>query len=427
MTGAALLAAALCFAGNKYQDDVQFLLDRLEAGAGHFFAAKGVDWKAVRTRFTAESAKVKDDVDHVLMCERLIACLKDGHAEILESKVEIPPDRRPPEPKGIGLSIAPGAGPRAPDLIADCYGPAADAGLVAGSIVRKIDGKPTAKWLAERAEALAVTEGFSTQQAAIYAAAHLGLAGPPGTRFEVECVAPNGDVMKRALVCAKGGGNGVPIGPVFPPKDAVAFGRQRCGKSAKGFGWIHLRDVPQDLPSQLDELLAKLDGVKGLALDLRANGGGGTDHDAVFSRFLRAGETFAGRKGADAGRHFDGPVVVIVDAGTRSAAETICGMLKETGRAFVIGPSATAGMSGSKETIAVPSGLFSVRFVVKSHRVGVDSGADIEGVGVAPHRLVPYDAKSLVARVDPLIAAAEEILERGAPANVIRYAAPDRR
>ncbi len=421
MIAAALLAGALALADTKYQEDVRFLLDKFEAGAGHFFKAKGVDWKAVRAKFTADAAKVEDDIDLLFLCRRLTACLKDGHAAIVETKIEVPEDRRPPEQKGVGLSLVPSASGGAL-LVADCYGPAADAGIVAGSVVKKIDGKAVQAWLAARADQLSVDDPFSTRHAALYSAAHEGLAGAVGTRFEIECATPSGDSLKRTLTCARGGGNGVPNGPVFPPKGATALERQSCGKTAKGFGWIHLRNVPDELPAQLDSLLETLGDVKGLVLDLRANGGGGTDHDAVFSRFLRAGENFAGRTAAEAGRHYTGPLVVIVDAGTRSAGETIAGMLKESGRALVIGPTPTAGMSGAKEVVETPSGLLKIRFTVRSYRAGGASGPEIEGAGVAPHQVIAYDAKSLASGVDPLIAAAETLLEKGLPAAIVRYA-----
>jgi len=107
-------------------------------------------------------------------------------------------------------------------------------------------------------------------------------------------------------------------------------------------------------------------------------------------------------------------MVIIVDAGTASAAETIAGMFKEEGRARLIGTSPTAGMSGSKETLTVPSGLFTVRFTVRSHRAGRGRGPEIEGVGVAPDEVVAFDGRAMEGGVDPFIRRATELLRGGA-------------
>ena len=179
--------------------------------------------------------------------------------------------------------------------------------------------------------------------------------------------------------------------------------------------------VARYTPDQLDEMLGAIGDAPGLVLDFRANTGGGTDHDAVFSRFLKEGESFGGREGLGEGEHFTGPIVAIVDAGVASAAETVSGMLKESGRAYVIGPSHTAGMSGSKETITVPSGLLTVRITVRSYHAGDSSGPAIEGHGVAPHELVEFAPKLMDEGVDPFIARAEELLTEGLPAKVVRY------
>ncbi len=95
---ASLSAFAGCpnlFAASKsaaFEDDVKFLLKEFEGKAGHFFKLKAIDWKAVETEFTAASKKVKNDVDHVKLCQRLVARLRDGHASLRDVKVKMPDD-----------------------------------------------------------------------------------------------------------------------------------------------------------------------------------------------------------------------------------------------------------------------------------------------------------------------------------------------
>src|SRR4030095_4867268 len=172
------------------------------------------------------------------------------------------------------------------------------------------------------------------------------------------------------------------------------YERNACGKTQAGFAYIHLRKIPGNLDVQLDQMLAEIGDAPGLILDMRANGGGGCDHDAVFGRFIQAGTNW-GRYQGKGPKPFTGPMVVIVDAGVASAGETVGGMFKEDGRAYMIGDSPTAGMSSSKKTLPLPSGLFSAYFSVFSNKARFNRGRGIEGIGVPPNEIVPYDPKDL--------------------------------
>src|SRR4029079_1993416 len=99
-------------------------------------------------------------------------------------------------------------------------------------------------------------------------------------------------------------------------------------------------------------------------------------------------------------------------------------MFKEDGRAYMIGDSPTAGMSSSKKTLPLPSGLFSAYFSVFSNKARFNGGRGIEGIGVPPHEVVPYDPKDLLAGVDTQIRRAEELLSKGFPADIVDYEPP---
>jgi hypothetical protein len=67
----------------------------------------------------------------------------------------------------------------------------------------------------------------------------------------------NGPPREITLV-RNGGFNVAPIGPIFFPPAVKSIGRQAYGKTPRGIGYIHLRDVPADLPAQLDSMLATI-------------------------------------------------------------------------------------------------------------------------------------------------------------------------
>jgi carboxyl-terminal processing protease len=421
LSGATAGVAAAKDDAARYAKDVDFLLETFEKKAGHFFAVKKVDWKKVAKEFRADAKKVSSDAEHLRLCVRLVARLRDGHAGIVDSKVPWPDEskgRRFTGPRVHLLTV----GERV--YVSEAFGEAAERGVAIGMEVAEVDGTPAREWLAKKVAERSDTTGFSTDHQALYDACHWGLADWEGTK--VSFALRDGKETKTVEIERNGGPNFAPSGPLVPPNDLKTVGRQSYGKTAGGFGYVHLRDVPDDLPAQLDTILAAIGDVPGLVLDMRANGGGGCDHEAVFGRFLEAGKAWKQYVGAGA-RPYTGPMVVIVDAGVRSAGETVAGQFKEDGRAYMIGEGPTAGTSSQKEQVTVPSGLFTVRFSVGSNKKRFNGGRGIEGIGVPPHEVVPYDPAELRKGVDTQIRRAEELLKSGFPKGKVAYQPPSKR
>jgi carboxyl-terminal processing protease len=405
-----------------YQGDVEFLLRELPKSAGRFFELKHIEWAIVSAQFREEAKATRSDEEHLKLCSRLLARLRDGHAGLINSKV-----KWPDESKGRTWT-----GPRVHLLVSrdavhvrTAFGDAAAQGVKAGQRVERVDGVPAKEWLTKKAAEMSDTRGFSTEHQALYAACHAGLADWSGTPIRFELAEADGST-KSVQITRNGGPNYAPFGPVHPPKNLKAFDRNACGKTAAGFGYIHLRKIPADLDTQLDRMLAEISAAPGLILDMRANGGGGCDHEAVFGRFLPSGTNW-GRYVSKGPNPFSGPMVVIVDAGVASAGETVAGMFKEDGRAYMIGDSPTAGMSSSKQTLPVPSGLFSAYFSVASNKGRFNKGRGIEGIGVPPHEVVAYDPKELATGIDTQIRRAEELLTKGFPDYTVDYVPPKSR
>lgn len=407
-------------AAGDFPSDVAFLLDQFEAQAAPLLTAKKIDWKAVRTEFTAAAPTATTDHDQYQLVSRLVSRLQDGHAGITQSTIkpdDLSKGRRYTGPR-VHLVVS-----NDTVLIRAAFKDAEQAGLKPGQRVNRIDGKPALDWLKQQSEALQERGfSFSTPHQALYAACHWGLADWEGTEitFEVTTAAGEELTIKRQR---NGGPNFAPIGPIFPPENLQTVGRQSYGRTADGYGYIHLRDIPGNLPQQLDQILKALGDIPGLILDMRANGGGGCDHEAVFGRFLAKGQSLGQHRGVSE-NPFTGPMVVIVDAGVRSAGETIAGMFKEDGRAYMIGDTPTAGTSSQKQVITTPSGKFSIRFSVRSNMQRFNSGRGIEGIGVPPHELVPMQAADLSNREDTQIRRATNLLKSGFPKDVVKYPAP---
>lgn len=429
---------------DSYARDIEFFLDELPKHAGRFFELKKVDWEAVRAEFLAAVPKVMTDGDHLVLCSRLLARLKDGHAGLVDMRAEMPDEsngRRWTGPRVHLMTVGDEVFVRA------AFGEAADRGLKPGQRVVSIDGQPSRRWLDATVARLRDTNGYSTDHQALHAACHWGLADWSGTTMTFLVQQADGADRKsrsddggggkagageggdgrggdREIAIERNGGpNFAPIGPVFFPPGVERLGRQAYGKSPGGFGYIHLRDVPADLPTQLDTMLSALSGISGMILDLRGNGGGGCESGPVIGRFLPKG-SYWGEYESVGETPFAGPMVVLVDAGTRSAGETVAGLFIAESRAYGLGESPTAGMSGAKTTIAAPSGLFSARVTVRSYGGRWNKGRGIEGIGISPTEVVAYEPAELLAGVDTLIRRADRLLAEGFPTDAIDYQPP---
>lgn len=393
-----------------WRKDVDAALDAIERECRSLLRSKDIDWRMVRKRFQKEVREVESDEDQYLLLTRLVACARDGHAY-----VKAPEAIRNAAPRPFDLRSGPGVFLcRVGDeiYVKNAWSNAARSGVEAGMRVRKIDGEDAEDWLAERVRTLGDVIGFSTDQQAFYFACHWGLGGPQGSMLKLEL--EDGRRKRKKVNVARGRASTVPSGPAVFPEGLQRIGRQHYGVLESGVGYIHLRDTKGEILQQMDTMLAALGEVPGLILDFRANGGGGFDHDALLGRFVPSGEELERAKAypiPSTGEHpYGGPIVVIVDAGCRSAGETGSGMFKEDGRAYMIGTSPTAGMSASKKTIPLPSGTFSLYVSVRSNKARFQAGKGIEGVGIVPHAIVAYDPEDLAAGRDTLILRAEAIL-----------------
>ena len=400
--------------------DVDFALEALQQKCGHFFEQKKIDWKAVTAEFRAAAQKVKDEREHLGLLIRLLARLRDGHCEVrpIGKGASIrPPDELFPKTASAGFTLCKSGGKL---YLKSVFGTASKAGLAPGMELQTLGKLSAADWLAQRVKDMSDVASYSTDQQALWFACNYGPMLERGTKLDLVALDAKGKPLSKSLDC---GVADVPLaGPAFLPDKLEGELPVRWGKTPKGFGYIWLRKTPEDLPARIDPALQRLGDVPGMIVDFRGNGGGGFDHEEFLGRFLPPGATLPGGKGyKSSGVHpYGGPVVVLVDAGVRSAGETGAGIFKEDGRGWLIGESATAGMSSSKETIELPSGLFALYVSVASNKARFNGGKGIEGIGVPPHEVVEYDPKDLAAEVDTLIKTAEERLQKF-PQNKVRY------
>lgn len=134
------------------------------------------------------------------------------------------------------------------------------------------------------------------------------------------------------------------------------------------------------------------EGATGIVLDLRGNPGGLIDealevaglfigHKTVF-RYETAGGGQGERRGI--GRPVRLPVVVVVDAGTASAAELVAGAVQDAGRGLVVGER-TKGKGSVQKVVELSDGS-AIKFTSAIYRT--PKGRKVAGQGIGPDVVV---------------------------------------
>lgn len=202
-----------------------------------------------------------------------------------------------------------------------------------------------------------------------------------------------------------------------------------------GIAVLTARQFENDAAARLmeahaDELLS----AKGLILDLRGNGGGSSNHGFALLEWLvdmPFQDTRSATRSDDAldhaqhgaatamhwrtypigvlkpGKHyFHGPVAMLIDARTFSAAEDTAAVFRQMHRGSIVG-TASGGSTGQPLLFDLPGGG-KARICIK--RDTYADGSDFVGVGVLPDVVVAQTVASVRAGSDPTLERAVQIL-----------------
>jgi len=274
------------------------------------------------------------------------------------------------------------------------HGPAAKAGLLAGDEIVAVDGRPMA--------------GLSVSDVG------RRLRGKPGTTVTLTVQAseegPRRDLaIQRAEV------------HLAAARDA------RVLDPARGIAYVRLAEFQEGAEADLRRAVEALarQGTKALILDLRDNPGGSLlEAVGVAGMFLEPGPVVQTRGrliGATwtydvpwlARRAWTGPLAVLVNEDTASAAELLASALAERGRATIVGRR-TFGKGAVQ--ICFPVGFVEGAVCLTIARVYDAGGRCLDGRGVAPHieAGLPHESPPASSPDDPVVRAAVESL----PADV---------
>jgi C-terminal peptidase prc len=180
-------------------------------------------------------------------------------------------------------------------------------------------------------------------------------------------------------------------------------------------GYLHLPDFEAD-PSFQNNLVGKVKDSKAIIVDLRGNPGGVVDYLEFFAGgFVRTPEVIAQVKGrkkdevvkttSRATNVITGPMYVLVDSESASAAEMFARHFQRTGHAVVIGDK-TSGRVNVARFYAEQLGVDTVvpyGVVVSTGQVTFPDGQILEATGVTPDKMCLPTSADLAADKDPCL------------------------
>ena len=363
----------------------------------------GVDWKAAGAKWRPLVLEAPDDDAFWDRLDRMAGELRDVHTRVVSPKRARLAERF--ESVSLGFAFR----PLADALVVTSVNGESDAwwaGVRPGMTLTEVEGEPAPSVYARlRAQA---RDGSTEQQRHMLAATRL-LAGEPDSTARLAFARSDGTRLEATLrrtVLAN------------PPR--VMYRRL-----PEGPGYIRLTAWNPSLQGRMLQALAALKDAPSLVIDLRGNGGGSGGMVREVAQPFFEGEVKAGRALTRTGKPitlafelvelvrlepmlkgsglYQGPVAILVDAGSASASEMFTGLMQSLQRATVVGQVSCGCLLAYMGYANVPGGgklaYSEVGFVMPD-------GRRIEGTGVVPDLQVPVSAEDLRLNRDRVLEAA---------------------
>ena len=317
----------------------------------------GVPWRRLRQK--ALEKTISNRVDAYDAIDAMLAPLDDPYTRLLrpESYGQLEAATKGTV-SGIGLQLGINHDTGSVVVIAPVEdSPAAEAGLVDGTLLRSINGQATSELGLDGSAAL--------------------LRGDSGSSVHLEVTLPDGeeqslDLERRAI-------------------DLRPVRSRRLRSGDHTLGYLRINQFSEPVPEAVQEALADLEakGIEGLVLDLRNNTGGLVSAGLAVADDFLAGDVIVetqDRNGineqrpANSGRLFDGPMLTLINGGTASASEILAGALQDNGRSQLLGSNSFG--KGEIQTL-LPLGDGS-GLAVTVARYLTPNGRAIQGQGLEP-------------------------------------------
>lgn len=355
----------------------------------------GLDWDAIHAEYLGRIDRGLSEDDFYLAMAEMVSRLGDDHSAYFSPAEAARADA---EYEGafdyVGIGVVSIVTPECNCVTLTLVfpgSPAERSGLQAHDSIFAVDGQPILDENGLRRDLLRGLEGTRIQ---------LTVQSPGGSPRQVS--------MERQRIS----------GPLPVPYQALS------SPSGKRIGYIFIptfndSNIDEGVGQALEAMNAagQLDGV---ILDLRQNGGGSSDvlanalayfTDGLVGHFIdRQGQRPLSVQAVDSNSAHQIPLVALVGPSTASFGEIFAGILKDMGRAYLIGERTDGNVEvlniynfsdGSRAWIAHAT------FRPLNH-----PEQDWEQTGIAPHLVIPVNWAEVTLQSDPAILAALEHFDR---------------
>lgn len=354
-------------------------------------AIRGLDWESLRVQFRNLAAEADSSYQFYALLRRLIGALNDPHTRVFSPEEKF--DWWHPRVVSIGLSV------KQIDQRATVFKVEPDslperAGIRAGDVIDSVDGQPAASAIVQRlTNANPTTPEITRAFATIF-------DGPVGTGVELGWKDKHGQERRARFV------------RYWQQRElGVKIDRERSKYLV-----IELDAFTRPIAVSFAGIVKeKLNGVRGIIIDLRNNGGGDAEAMAeIASAFVGPGVSlgeFTDRSGAgfnvttsflsaEPGA-IDVPVILLIGERTASAAEIFVAALAQAKRARIIGTQTCGCVLAIRSRHNLPDGGV---LDVSELDYKTPSGEHLEGHGIQPDQTEVVHRKDLYANRDAALA-----------------------
>lgn len=371
----------------------------------------GLDWNGIHERYRPRAINAANDDELYKVLKQMTGELRDAHTRFRTPAERRRASRRVETSPGIQIGNVEGS-PTVVSVQPDSD--AARSGIEPGMVVAAIDGQAVDQRLLEIREQVGTS---SSDRATALMSYYRLLAGEPDSMVRITFRQPDGAsrdaVLKRYLVSLD-----PPVSSRLLPSGAL---------------YLRVRLFDKRIAKQARAELSKHRNAPGVILDLRGNPGGnfrgvidlanaffgqrvpfgrvvtrsGEEPSFMLRVFGVPGTLQAGRPGHQI---YSGPVVILTNEGSGSAAELFAAGMQENGRATVVGRQTCGCVLGTVPHKIKGGGELDIS------EFAIVTGKDkrLEGTGVVPDVPVPLTLADLREHRDGALERAAAVLASAA-------------
>ncbi len=370
----------------------------------------GVDWQAARNELQPKLEAARTRTEALQVLDTLVSRMQVSHFSIIRKSAyqelanadetgsrggESGLDVRIIDDQVIVVSVTPGS-------------PAADQGVHAGWVVETIDELAVAERLAEVRQELADNPH---QRLILASAANSRVRGRVGDEITVTFRDGNDRQVTKTLELVPPRGEPTRFGHL--PEFRVWY---EIDSLDDGIGYFRFNAFmnPVQLMAAFNKFMTDHRDARGIIIDVRGNGGGSGEIAMGMVGWLMPGEKASAGKVIlrdneldmivhPRPRPYSGPVVVLIDEMSVSAAEFFASAIRDLTHARLIGTRTAGAVLGSQiERLPTGDGFQ----YAAANFISIRTGKTLEGTGVSPHQVVKPDRRQLLAGKDSAIESA---------------------